>query len=498
MDFLDPKKERRNRLVLRIGYVFVAVAIALGTVILLYQAYGFGFGKDGQVIQNGLLFISSHPSGARIYVNGAPYSANTNTRVLEPSGQYQIKISKDGYRDWQRTITIMGGDVQHFDYPFLFPQELQTNVVSALTAAPAIVSGSPDRRWLLVEHTDDLASFTLYDLKSPATPPQLTITLPATVYTAGDDAQSWQAVAWSSDNRHLLLLHNYTAAGQAQHEYISLDREDPTQSVNVTTALNLTADDTLSLYNGKYDQYFAFDKSAQTLRTTSLRGNLTPRQLNHIIAFQAHADDAIVYVTDQPPSGKVEAGKVSVVLQQGAKTYTLRTFDANAPGYLLDLATYKNSWYVLAGVTNSDGVYLYRNVHKQTSDKPDELPNPWRFLKVANPSYVGFSTTAQFITAESGQQFVIYDADNVETYSYKTAAPLDAPQTHATWMDGNRLLYVSDGKLVVFDYDNQNVQTLQPADPRYQVAFDPAYSYIYNIAPGTTPALTATSLLIKP
>src|SRR4051812_17168320 len=120
MDYLDTKKQFRHHLILMFGYMLVAVAITLSALVLLYQAYGFGVTRNGTVIQSGLIFFSSHPNPAAIYVNGAKQPVSTNTRLELESGIYKIKISRAGYNDWQRTIELDGGKVQHYDYPFLF------------------------------------------------------------------------------------------------------------------------------------------------------------------------------------------------------------------------------------------------------------------------------------------------------------------------------------------------------------------------------------------
>jgi hypothetical protein len=125
MDYLDPKKEARHRVLLFVGYILIGVAILIGTLVLLYQAYGFGIGKNGTVIQNGLVFVSSQPNPANIYLNNKLNKSQTNTRLTLPSGIYQVRLARDGYRDWQRTIEVEGGDVQHFDYPFLIPSKLK-------------------------------------------------------------------------------------------------------------------------------------------------------------------------------------------------------------------------------------------------------------------------------------------------------------------------------------------------------------------------------------
>jgi hypothetical protein len=81
---------------------------------------------------------------------------------------------------------------------------------------------------------------------------------------------------------------------------------------------------------------------------------------------------------------------------------------------------------------------------------------------------------------ENGTQFALYDAETDRGYVYTLTVPMDAPQTHATWMDGHRLMYVSNGKLVVFEFDDANREILSAADPAFMPFFDPKYKALYS------------------
>ncbi len=495
MDFLDPKKYRRNQLVLLVGYGLITIAIAIAALILLYQTSGYGVNKEGQVIQNGLVFVSSQPPGARIYLNGQAYKGQTNTKLKLPSGDYELKLAADGYREWKRQITVNGDDVQHFDYPFLFPTVLTKQSRMNFSAQPAFTSQSPDRRWLIVKPTADTLTLRRYDLRNPSAPDTADLSLEG-VATEGDG--TWAAVEWSTDNRHLLLRHDYSAGSASKHEYIMLDRADPTASVNLSRTVTLGEGEALSLFNKKPTQFYAFDAAAGTLRTLSTDDSLTPKTMEHVVAFKSYSDDTLLYATTAPQSGTLPEGMVGVELRRGDKTYPVRNLPVS-DSYSLDIADYSGDEYVILGAASDTAVYLYRDLHNQQLTTASSLPKPWRRFPIKNLAHVGFSSTAQFITAESGQEFWVYDADPdlLKSYHYTTAQPLDDPQTHAVWMDGSHLTYVSGGRQIVFDYDYQNVQTLQAALPAYLPAFDPDYSYVYNVSPGAsenTAVLYATPL----
>ena len=83
-------------------------------------------------------------------MNGKRVSQRTNTKLNLRNGVYDIQLSKDGYRTWQRQIEVIGGAVRRFDYPFLFPIDLKTSVVTSFSTSVSFASQSPDMRWLLV------------------------------------------------------------------------------------------------------------------------------------------------------------------------------------------------------------------------------------------------------------------------------------------------------------------------------------------------------------
>lgn len=485
MDFLDPKKERLNRIVLFVSYGLVSLAIAIASVVLLYQTDGYCVDGKGAVDRCGLVFVSSQPNGANLYIDGKLKKTRTNTKLNLQSGSYALRVSRDGYRDWRRDVAVLGGDVQRFDYPFLFPVSLKTTGVTTFTNPVVLASQSPDRRWLLVAEDGQNSTFHLYDVKNAdKTPISTVVTLPAGLTNSGDGGQTWKAIEWSTNNRHVLLQHGYSLAGVQGQEYILLDRQTSTASRNLTKDLSLVPADVLSLFDKKPTQFYVYNSEAKTLRTAAVSGGApTTLQLARVLAYKTYADDTLLYVTDTPPSGKAIPGKVSVVLQQANQVRVLRHTPATASTFLLDIAQYDGDWYVAVGADSEKGVQIYRNPLEEILSTASAVPSAIRFLKVSNPTYVAFSANTQYILAENGQQIAVYDTEYGQTYSYSLPVSLDSPQSHVQWMDGNRILYVSDGKAQVSDYDNTNMQTLQAALPAWSTFFTPDYTAAFTLQP---------------
>lgn len=476
MDYLDPRKDIKERVTLLVGYVLVAVAIAFASLVLLYQAYGFTFGKNGAVIQNGLLFFSSQPSPASIYINSKLSSYTTNTRLFLPSGTYQVSLYKSGYRSWQRRITVDGGSVEHFDYPMLIPDKLTSTKISTYASVPGLMSESPSKQYLLIQDPGGLTNFDLYNLSTPNKPVLTSLTLPNGLLSASTTGnQNLQLVAWSDDNQHVLVQHNY----DGKTEYILLNINNISQSLNLNSTFDVTPT-MMTLNNDKYNNYYIYDSAAETLESASLNNPsvLTPVATD-VLSYQSYGNNEVLYTT---PMG-AKAGKVLVKLKTPSQTYNITSLQSGT-NYLLNLTTYNGTLYVAVGSTSGSYVYIYQDPIGTLQNNPGQLLAPSWVLHVDQPDYLSFSNNAQFIMTENGDNYAVYDIENSLGYLYTDKAKaLDAPQLHATWMDGDRLVYVSGGKVQIQDYDNNNQQTLVAASSSFIPAFSSNYYYMYTLDP---------------
>jgi hypothetical protein len=487
MDFLDPEKQKKHAIRIAIGYALIGLTLLLATVILLYRAYGFGIDKEGRVIQNGLVFVSSRPTGGDLYVNSKKHKDQTNTRMSLPSGQYVMEVKRNGYHSWKRVMTVEGGSVSRFDYPFLFPVSLSSTVTKQYDAAPGLATESPDRRWLLVGVADQ-NSFDLFDLDARQ-PTAKTVAMPTEILAAGSNTKGWELVEWSANNRHAVLKRAYERSGQTAVEYVLFDRQDPALSQNLSVLLGFTPT-TLELRGGAYDQYYLHDQNNGELFTATIKKPTPQPLISNVAAFTAERDMVLYVTTTDAPTGKA-----LVRMQKNDEVpVTLRQVPANTP-YLLDMATYDGAPHVAIGAQVENRVHVYRDPMRALNDDPTVPLVPLQILKVAAPSHVSFSANKRFVVAESGDRFAVYDAETDRGYAYQINMPLDMPQLHATWMDGFRLSYTSGGKLIVFDYDGTNMQTLTPVNPAFVPFFDRDYRSLYSISP--TNALSATPLLTR-
>lgn len=493
MDYLNLQKERRKNIMLFLGYGTIAIAIAMTTLVLVYQAYGFGIAKQGQVIQSGLVFFSSQPNPATLKLNGKVNKASTNARLTLPEGNYRAEIAREGYQSWKRDVQVLGGSVHHYDYPLLVPANLATKKLADFEKAPTLTSQSLDRRWLVVQKASDDTTFSVFDLKS-LLKDEVQVTLPESSYTKPTATQSWTALEWADDNDHLLLQHNY----DDKIEYVLLDRTNPDQSRNITTAIPGDYN-RITLLNRKYDRYYLYTDQTKVLQAATLDAPTLVPVLEKVLNFKQYSDDTILYATDTD----APTGKVLIKLKVGQKTYLLKTLPAGS-SYPLDLTKYDGDLYVVLGAAIENKLTIYKDPVRALNNNSGPGLAPAQIMHIEAPNYVSFSTTAQLVMAENGTNFSVYDNENDKGYTYTAAQPLDTTTVlpgetapHATWMDGNRIRYVSGGYAQFFDYDYKNQRKLVLASANYLPVFGPDFKFLYTLtsAADGTGSLTQTSML---
>jgi hypothetical protein len=475
MDFLDPRKRQAHKIRLFIGYSLTAIAIGLASVVLYYAATGISINtKTGEIVQNGLLFVDSHPGGADISLNNKAINSTTAARLVLPSGSYDLTLKRAGYRDWSRKFVLEQSSVARYVYPFLFPTKPFTAALKSYPATPAVFSQSPDRHWLLVEQpSSDPANvvFDEYDTGNFIQPP-LALTLPAELLTnAGQAGGVLSVVEWSSDNVHLLLQHDF-AGGT---EFIIFNRSDPTASVNLNKLFN-TNPSAVVMRNKKADQFYFYDQKAQTL-SLATGGNATvePPIIQHVLAFKTYGTNIISYITaNGMPTGKVQAR-----FWDGNKTYPLGILSAG-PTYLLDIAQFQSHTYYITGSNTTDRTLIYRDPLNGIQDP--SIGRAVSLFALNNPgsNKVSFSANARFVAVQSGNNFATYDFEQKEGYQYTLKSQLAGP---LLWMDGHRLIGADGGSVFVIDYDGTNQQAVTATVTPMGGFFSRDYNQMFTLAP---------------
>lgn len=99
-----------------VGLLMSAIAVS---VLFFAEGYRFNF-KNFKVIKTGVLFLSSEPKDATIYVNGKKLDKTTPHAQNIKAGSYTASVEMPGYKTWAANFKADSGLVTQFDRIVLF------------------------------------------------------------------------------------------------------------------------------------------------------------------------------------------------------------------------------------------------------------------------------------------------------------------------------------------------------------------------------------------
>ncbi len=108
-----------------IGLFLVFVIVI--PVVLLYS-FGYRVSSDFRLVKTGGLYFSNRELDASVYLNNklkktsGIFERNLLIQNIKP-GNYHVKVTKDGYRLWQKWVQVQEQKVE-VCFPLLIPQEL--------------------------------------------------------------------------------------------------------------------------------------------------------------------------------------------------------------------------------------------------------------------------------------------------------------------------------------------------------------------------------------
>ncbi|MFA6227963.1 MAG: PEGA domain-containing protein [Patescibacteria group bacterium] len=129
----------------RLTYIsFIIIFLVVTPLIIAYTAgYRYNFSK-GRVQKTGILRITSVPRGAGIYLNGQAQSRQTPAKIqyLMP-GDYEIKLAKEGYLDWQKKLPITENNTTFAEKIILWKKSVAEKLNTTTSASSWLIS--PDK-----------------------------------------------------------------------------------------------------------------------------------------------------------------------------------------------------------------------------------------------------------------------------------------------------------------------------------------------------------------
>lgn len=273
--------------------------MALASGIILYaQGYSFDWQKKSPVI-TGAFYFKSYPKEADIYINNEYEGKTTKFIKRLPPGEYDIKISKQDYSDWQKTLAIKSKLVTEAQNIILVKKLSTPNLITDNNIR--FLTFSPDKKKVIyLTSSLTIPTLRLIDLANN-TDIQIypAIVSAETRYTASlPSLNNLSDIFWSSNREKLILSF-------ANNHYYILNLKNPIEIIDIYNLIKNLSDykiysiENLSFHPQNSDKiYFNFKNDLYFIEINNsiLNNSLISSPIVYNVLTYAIYNDKILYV----------------------------------------------------------------------------------------------------------------------------------------------------------------------------------------------------------
>ncbi len=413
----------------------IMVLVVIATVIILALVVsGYWVNSDFKVERQGMLQISSTPTGASVIIdNETSWLQRTNTSKVLTGGEHEVILTKEGYDTWSKTVDISEGLLYRLHYPRLFILNRTPEKYYYLPEA-TFAAVSPDYDLLLV--ANNTTSWQLINLIEDEPKPRIidvSNLFRSSGSTNGLFDGSIVRADWDHDEVHVLLEVNMGSSV----EWVLLDVREPQRSINLSYE-----------FGSEFSDVQIFDNSASNLLAIQ-NGNLhridvPNRSLSAVLVENVVDYDInngeIVYVVEQHVDSSLPSYGIGLT-KIGDKA-KMPILEFTEPVMATQTKFYDNQFLV---VSHGNTITLY--------DKAN-LNEAAEYILSFNPSSIKAGHHGEFIIVSSEAQLATIDMESSSVYEWVME------NSSYQWLNHDMLYDVSGGELFVYDYDGLNRRNL--------------------------------------
>ncbi len=448
------KLRRRQSFKVIISEFIMVMTVIIMVIILAFVVSGYWLNSDFKVERQGMLQVSSIPTGASLSIDGeSSWMQRTNTSKILSSGEHTVVVSKDGYDTWTKTVNISEGFLYRLQYPRLFLQNRTAETVLD-TKDFNLATVSPARdKMLLMNNTTEWQIVSLKDDK--LTPKKIDISRVFSGVSLADGATTGLfldeilAADWDSDGNHVLFKVSHENAT----EWVLLDVE------NVKNSVNLSRD-----FAATFSAVEILDNSAANLvaiQDGNLRKiNVSSRAISSVLVSNVqsfdHFEDEVVFSALSTTSSTAQNSTTDTAEssdQTSAKPYTIGVLNLNnkeitsltttASPAKVAISKFYDEKYIT--VLEDTALELYKKFNFESVKE---------FALSFVPQHVKVGNDGEFIEFYSGAQFATFDFESLSIREWSLE------NENFGWLDNNMLYVVNNGELIIYDFDGLNRRVL--------------------------------------
>jgi len=472
------KKQLLIRRIILSSIATLSVIIIATATILFMLGYRLDSG-NGKLEQGALLQFDSSPNGADVSIDGRMIGSRTATKQTVVAGTHSIKMSRSGYEDWQRTLTLNAGTLTWLDYTRLVPASRPIQPVAAYETLVNL-SISPDSRWALAQEKADVPTFQLVDLRSEDIKSSA-LTLPAASYSDASVegvTHSFSIVSWDSGSRYTLVKHLY----RDQTEWIVVDTQNVSQTINATQLLGVGFTDLQ--FAGTSGKVFYGLTNDGTIRKVDLSAATLSRAfITHVDSFSIFDNTVISYVGTN--AGDATKRVVGVYRDGDESAHILRS--VTSTDVVLKIATgrYFSDDYV--AIAEGNTVTILKGSYPSSSSQDNSSLARFASFELSGAvSALSFSPGSDYVIAQSGETFKSYEIEHTRSDVGTITTANGNAATTLKWLDTAHLWNDDNGTLVMRDFNGINAFSIMAVESGFGASLSQNGRFFYAVGKSDT------------
>lgn len=425
-------KKRVETVKLLVTEAIMVMVIIVTAIVLTFVAMGYNLNKNGEFGQSGLVQLRSFPSGATITIDGETVLPKTTASRMLTEGEHNIKLTKDGYDSWEKTITSEPGRLLKLEYMRLFYQNRVPETMKEYEGNTKLFAGAPNRDYAIFV-LDNNNVWKYLDLRGDDVKET---ELDFTALFAGLEVQDLE---WNGDSDKLLVK----ALRKNETEWLLINVRSPKESVNLTRefAMNFLE---MRFMSDNGDKLIALENG--NLRTIAMSGKTVSQVMAANVKKYSFTGEYIIYIDSAQKVGMINGDNTTLIKEYGTDSLVN-----------VALSDYIGDKYLT--ITDNDKMTIYKG----------ELPNADRTLsdmEVMMDEKIGFVPAElnvygnnELIVARDGKKMAVFDCEARKLSRFE----LDADEMF--FVDGYMIGEIVEGeKLNVMDFDGTNKRYMTAAN----------------------------------
>ncbi|MBQ3433113.1 PEGA domain-containing protein [Candidatus Saccharibacteria bacterium] len=440
---MNPEQSRRQTIRIIVSEAFMVVAVIITVIVLALLVSGYWLNSNFEIERNGMLQISSIPTGANVEIDNQSSSwlERTNSSKILASGPHTVRLTKDGYDSWSKDINIAEGLLYRLHYPRLFLQKRQLETVMDTSKYTSASVSSDHNAILLINNTSEWGYLDL-DTDSPSLRSIDISSVFSSVSLAenakvGLFAGEIMSVNWDYDASHVLI---HSRNGDAS-EWVLLDVKNVAKSINLTkefgvdfSHVEIIDNNSNTLLVVQNHNLHKIDVPGRLVSAVLVKNIIDFDHYNNEIVFSARHDSV-------EPSQNIDKEYYIGYYKLGDREISsLEQLDAPAQ---VAIGKFYDSKYI---ATLIDTTIV---VHQKDDYQGETIAYELSFI----PDTVTVGHDGEFLLLTKEHTLATLDFESTSIREWPIEGEFD-------WLDNDMLYAIRDGNLVVYDYDGLNRREL--------------------------------------